>query len=49
VEKGISLLNDRGRLGFILPNKFFNAQYGQPLRNLLACGKHLDHIVHFGH
>ncbi|MBU2226593.1 MAG: Eco57I restriction-modification methylase domain-containing protein, partial [Proteobacteria bacterium] len=48
VEKGLSLLNAKGRLGFILPHKFFNAQYGEPLRNLLAKGKHLSEVVHFG-
>lgn len=48
VEKGLSLLNKRGRLGFILPHKFFNAQYGEPLRSLIARGKHLAHVVHFG-
>lgn len=48
VEKGLSLLNARGRLGYILPHKFFNAQYGEPLRALLAQGKHLSHVVHFG-
>jgi hypothetical protein len=48
VERGLSLLNGRGRLGFILPHKFFNAQYGEPLRDLLAKGRHLAHVVHFG-
>ena len=48
VEKGLSLLNGRGRLGFILPHKFFNAQYGEALRGLLAEGKHLAGVVHFG-
>jgi hypothetical protein len=48
VEKVLSLLNKRGRLGFILPHKFFNAQYGEPLRSLLAKGKYLSHVVHFG-
>jgi len=48
VERGLGLLNKRGRLGFILPHKFFNAQYGQPLRGLLAKGKHLADVVHFG-
>ena len=48
VEKGLSLLNSKGRLGFILPHKFFNAQYGQPLREILAGGKHLEKVVHFG-
>ncbi|MFZ3080281.1 MAG: Eco57I restriction-modification methylase domain-containing protein, partial [Bellilinea sp.] len=48
VEKGLSLLNREGRLGFILPHKFFNAQYGEPLRGLIAEGKHLTKVVHFG-
>jgi len=48
VEKGLSLLNTGGRLGFILPHKFFNTQYGEPLRALLAKGKHLSEVIHFG-
>ena len=48
VEKGLGLLNAKGRLGFILPHKFFNAQYGEALRALLAKGKHLSGVVHFG-
>jgi type I restriction-modification system DNA methylase subunit len=49
VEKGLSLLNKNGLLGYILPHKFFNAQYGEPLRSVIANGKHLKEIVHFGH
>ena len=48
VERGLSLLNKSGRLGFILPHKFFNAQYGEPLRNLLSKGNHLAEVIHFG-
>jgi len=48
VERGLSLLNKTGRLGFILPHKFFNAQYGEALRTLLSKGKHLSEVVHFG-
>ena len=48
VEKALSLLNPDGRLGFILPHKFFNAQYGEPLRALIAEGRHLADVVHFG-
>jgi type I restriction-modification system DNA methylase subunit len=48
VEKGLSLLNKNGRLGFILPHKFFNAQYGEPLRDLISKGNHLSEVVHFG-
>src|SRR6266581_1111462 len=48
VERGLSLLNKHGRLGFILPHKFFNAQYGEPLRALIAKSRSLSEIVHFG-
>lgn len=48
VERGRSLLNATGVLGFILPHKFFNAEYGQPLRALLAERKSLRSVVHFG-
>ncbi len=49
LEKGLSLLNPQGRLGMICPNKFFTAQYGRPIREILASGKHLSHVVNFGH
>ena len=48
VERGLQLLNPRGRLGFILPHKFFNSRYGEPIRSIVADGKHLSHVVHFG-
>lgn len=48
VERGLDLLKEKGILGFILPHKFFNAKYGQPLRSLIAEGKNLYKIVHFG-
>jgi type I restriction-modification system DNA methylase subunit len=48
VERALELLNDRGRMGYILPHKFFQAKYGAPLRELIARGRHLSQIVHFG-
>lgn len=48
VEKGLQLLNGVGHFAFILPHKFFNAQYGEPLRELISRGQHLHHVVHFG-
>jgi type I restriction-modification system DNA methylase subunit len=35
-------------MGYILPHKFFNAQYGKNLRQLITQGKHLSEVVHFG-
>jgi type I restriction-modification system DNA methylase subunit/predicted type IV restriction endonuclease len=49
VERALQLLNEKGRMGYILPHKFFQAQYGEPLRKLIADGRHLAEIVHFGH
>jgi type I restriction-modification system DNA methylase subunit/predicted type IV restriction endonuclease len=48
VEKGLGLLNGKGCLGFILPHKFFNAQYGEALRGLIARDRNLARVVHFG-
>jgi len=48
VEKALSLLNEHGRMGFILPHKFFNSQYGAALRGLIADGKNLGKVIHFG-
>jgi hypothetical protein len=48
VERALQLLNVKGQMGYILPHKFFQAKYGQPLRELIAGGTHLDKIVHFG-
>jgi hypothetical protein len=49
VEKGLTLLDKKGLLGYILPHKFFNAKYGESLRNLISTGQNLHEIVHFGH
>jgi type I restriction-modification system DNA methylase subunit len=48
VEQALRKMNERAALGYILPHKFFNAKYGEPLRGLMAKGKNLSHIVHFG-
>jgi adenine-specific DNA-methyltransferase len=48
VERGINILKQCGHLAYILPHKFFNAQYGEGLRDLISKGKYLRKIVHFG-
>ena len=47
VERGLSLLNESGRLGFIMPQKFCQVQFGESLRTLLSSGKHVEKIVSF--
>ena len=48
IEAGLRLLKPDGYLAYICPHKFFNAQYGEPIRQLISKGKHLRHVVHFG-
>lgn len=48
VERGLSLLRKQGLLSYILSHKFFNSQYGEPLRRIIATGQHLSEVVHFG-
>jgi type I restriction-modification system DNA methylase subunit len=47
-ERALSLLNTQGKLGYILPHKFFNSQYGAPLRQVLSQSQYVSHVVHFG-
>ena len=49
VERGLSLLNKTGQLGFILPSKFLSTDYGVSLRTLLSERSVVDQIVDFGH
>lgn len=48
IEAGLGLLKSDGHLAYICPHKFFNSQYGEPLRAVIAAGRHLRHVVHFG-
>ena len=50
IEKGLNqLLKDKGKLGFIVPHKFFNSQFGDGIRKIISDKKALNQIVHFGH
>lgn len=48
IEAGLNLLKSDGHLAYICPHRFFNAQYGEPIRKVIADGQHLRHVVHFG-
>lgn len=49
IERGLDFLSNKGILGYILPHKFFNSKYGEPIRELISKGKNLQEVVHFGH
>ena len=46
-EKALALLSPEGLLGFIMPHKWWQAKYGEGLRNLICRGKHLRSLVDF--
>jgi len=48
IERSLELLHQSGQLAFIVPHSFFNTEYGEPVRALIAEYKYLRHIVHFG-
>ncbi|MGB3195962.1 MAG: N-6 DNA methylase [Phycisphaerae bacterium] len=47
IERGLELLAPDGLLGFICPHKFWQASYGQGIREVLSQGRHLRSIVDF--
>lgn len=48
IERAYSLLKDGGRLGQILPNKFFATDYGSGLRSMLSEDRSMVRVVDFG-
>jgi len=48
IEKALGLLKPNGLLGYVVPYKFFTIRSGRALRELLAGGKHVVEITHFG-
>ena len=47
IERGLALLNDGGRMGYIAPNLWPTLEYGEGLRGLIHAGRHLDKWLDF--
>ena len=47
IEKGLSLLNEHGRMGYIAPNLWPTLEYGEALRGLVHAGRHLEKWLDF--
>lgn len=47
IEKGISILNPRGRMGFVAPNVWLKSDYGQGLRKQFKISGRLDRWIDF--
>ena len=48
IERGLELLNPKGRLGYIAPSLWRYNEYGEGLRKVLHDGGHLDRWIDFG-
>ena len=48
IERAVGLAKEGGRVGMIVPHKFMTIQSGGALRRLIAGGRMLDEMVHFG-
>jgi len=48
IERGFKLLREKGEFGYIVTNKFMQADYGEAIRNFLSNQKAIREIVHFG-
>lgn len=47
IEKSIDLLNENGRLGFIVQKRFFKTNYGKKIREIIAENQLVSSIVDF--
>ena len=47
IEKGIHLMNIKGKFSFILPNKFLKASYGSEIRKVIKNNVQIDLIFDF--
>ena len=48
IERALTLVQQTGRIGMIVPHKFMTIQSGRAVRRLIAQGRYLESIVHFG-
>jgi len=48
IQRAISLLNENGVLGYIVPHKFFIVKGGKALRSFISSHSSLFKIIHFG-
>ncbi len=47
IEKGLYLLNGKGRMGYIAPNVWLKNDYGKGLRRLVKCSSCMDRWIDF--
>jgi adenine-specific DNA-methyltransferase len=48
VERAFQKLNQAGKIGYILPNKFFRTDYGKGIRTLIGKERAVEKVIDFG-
>ncbi|HEY8889339.1 MAG TPA: N-6 DNA methylase [Clostridium sp.] len=48
IERALSLLKEKGTLGFIVMNRFFITEYGEAIREIISNKQYVKRIVDFG-
>jgi type I restriction-modification system DNA methylase subunit len=48
IEKGVKLLKEMGEFGYIVTNKFIQADYGEGIRDYLSESKFIRELIDFG-
>ncbi|MCI1779254.1 MAG: SAM-dependent methyltransferase, partial [Bacteroidales bacterium] len=47
IEKGIGLLNETGKIGFIIQKRFFKTEYGKKIREYISSNRLLYQVIDF--
>lgn len=47
IERAIGLLNESGRLGFIVQKRFFKTEYGKKIRQIITVSNYLSSVIDF--
>lgn len=47
IERAIGLLNESGRLGFIVQKRFFKTEYGKKIREIITSSNYLSSVIDF--
>ena len=47
IERCLGLLENNGKLGFIIQRRWFKTDYGKSIRSLINSGKHLQKLIDF--
>lgn len=47
IERGLQLLNNQGKLGFIIQRRWFKTEYGSVARLLINSGRYLEKLIDF--